>query len=229
MLHLVRHGRTDANAQGLLLGRADPHLSEEGRHQAAALAAIVPAGARVVSSPLRRTRETAEAFGVPIEIDDRWIELDYGELDGTPLRDVPPDLWRQWRADPDVRAGRRRVAHRRSAAVPRRARSSDERSPRPRRRRGEPRVADQGRPSPGRSARATSCRGDCSCTWPRSRVSASTSGAPRSAASTSSRPRRDGARVQLNAGTTSAASRRRWSRSCRSSTWKYTVSAPPSR
>jgi broad specificity phosphatase PhoE len=100
MLHLVRHGRTDANAQGLLLGRADPPLSDEGRRQAAALAAMVPAGARVVSSHLRRTRETAEAFGVPVEIDDRWIELDYGELDGTPLRDVPPDLWRQWRADP---------------------------------------------------------------------------------------------------------------------------------
>jgi broad specificity phosphatase PhoE len=100
MLHLVRHGRTDANAQGLLLGRADPPLSEEGRRQAGALTAMVPAGAQVVSSPLRRTRETAEAFGVPVEIDDRWIELDYGELDGTPLRDVPPDLWRQWRADP---------------------------------------------------------------------------------------------------------------------------------
>jgi broad specificity phosphatase PhoE len=100
MLHLVRHGRTDANAQGLLLGRADPPLSEEGRRQAAALTAMVPTGARVVSSPLRRTRETAEAFGVPVEIDDRWIELDYGELDGTPLPDVPPDLWRQWRADP---------------------------------------------------------------------------------------------------------------------------------
>jgi broad specificity phosphatase PhoE len=100
MLHLVRHGRTDANAQGLLLGRADPPLSDEGRLQAAALAEMVPRGARVVSSPLRRTRETAAAFGVPVEVDDRWIELDYGDLDGTPLRDVPADLWRQWRADP---------------------------------------------------------------------------------------------------------------------------------
>jgi broad specificity phosphatase PhoE len=100
MLHLVRHGRTDANAQGLLLGRADPPLSEEGRRQAVALAGILPSGARVISSPLRRTRETAEAFGLDVEVDERWIELDYGELDGTPLADVPPDLWRQWRADP---------------------------------------------------------------------------------------------------------------------------------
>jgi broad specificity phosphatase PhoE len=100
MLLLVRHGRTDANAQGLLLGRADPPLSDEGRAQAAALAAIIPRDARVVSSPLLRTRQTAQAFGLPVELDERWIELDYGELDGTPLRQVPPGLWREWRADP---------------------------------------------------------------------------------------------------------------------------------
>jgi broad specificity phosphatase PhoE len=100
MLLLVRHGRTDANAQGLLLGRADPPLSEEGRLQAAALATAIPPGARVIASPLRRTRETADAFGLPVELDERWIELDYGELDGMPLRDVPPDIWRTWRADP---------------------------------------------------------------------------------------------------------------------------------
>jgi broad specificity phosphatase PhoE len=100
MLLLVRHGRTDANAQGLLLGRLDPPLSEEGRVQAAALAAKIPDGARVIASPLLRTRQTAEAFGLPVEIDERWIELDYGELDGLPLRDVPADLWREWRADP---------------------------------------------------------------------------------------------------------------------------------
>jgi broad specificity phosphatase PhoE len=99
MLLLVRHGRTDANAQGLLLGRLDPPLSEEGRRQAATLAAKIPDGARVIASPLLRTRETAEAFGRPVELDERWIELDYGELDGLPLRDVPADLWREWRAD----------------------------------------------------------------------------------------------------------------------------------
>jgi broad specificity phosphatase PhoE len=100
MLLLVRHGRTDANAQGLLLGRADPPLSAEGRHQAAALGASIPAGARVIASPLRRTVETAEAFGRPVEVDERWIELDYGDLDGIALRDVPADVWREWRADP---------------------------------------------------------------------------------------------------------------------------------
>ena len=100
MLIIVRHGRTEANASGLLLGRRlDPALDDVGQRQAAALAAALPS-ARVVSSPLRRTRETAEAFGAPVEVDDRWIELDYGELDGTPLRDVPAEVWSAWRADP---------------------------------------------------------------------------------------------------------------------------------
>ena len=43
---------------------------------------------RIVSSPLLRTRETAAAWGVAVEIDERWIELDYGELDGVPLGEV---------------------------------------------------------------------------------------------------------------------------------------------
>ncbi|SUZ62101.1 uncharacterized protein METZ01_LOCUS14955, partial [marine metagenome] len=43
----------------------------------------------VVSSPLLRTRRTAEAFGMDVEVDDRWIEMDYGEFDGRPVADVP--------------------------------------------------------------------------------------------------------------------------------------------
>jgi broad specificity phosphatase PhoE len=99
VLVLVRHGRTAANAGGLLLGRADPPLDEHGRAQAAALAAVVAGARRVVSSPLRRARETAAALGLPVEVDERWVELDYGELDGRPIADVPADLWRRWQAD----------------------------------------------------------------------------------------------------------------------------------
>ncbi len=100
MLVIVRHGRTDANASGLLLGRRlDPPLDDLGRQQAAALTAVLEPD-RVISSPLRRTRETAEALGLPVETDERWIELDYGELDGTRLRDVPAEVWNVWRADP---------------------------------------------------------------------------------------------------------------------------------
>lgn len=100
MLIIVRHGRTEANASGLLVGRrVDPGLDDLGRRQAAALREVVGGAERVVCSPLRRTRETAAALGLPIEIDERWIEIDYGTFDGTPLRDLPAATWAEWRAD----------------------------------------------------------------------------------------------------------------------------------
>lgn len=100
MLIIVRHGRTEANASGLLVGRrVDPGLDDLGRRQAAALREVVGGAERVVCSPLRRTRETAAALGLPIEIDERWIEIDYGTFDGTPLRDLPATTWAEWRAD----------------------------------------------------------------------------------------------------------------------------------
>lgn len=100
MLILVRHGQTVNNAEGRLLGRADPPLTELGRRQAATLAAAVGAVDRVVSSPLARARETAAVFGATVEVDERWIELDYGDYDGRPLADVPATLWATWRTDP---------------------------------------------------------------------------------------------------------------------------------
>ena len=101
MLVVVRHGRTAHNASGLLLGRIDPPLDEVGREQAAALAASVGPVDRVISSPLLRTQETAAAFGCAVELDERWIELDYGEYDGAPLSSVPPEVWAEWRSDVD--------------------------------------------------------------------------------------------------------------------------------
>ncbi|MEM8925904.1 MAG: histidine phosphatase family protein [Actinomycetota bacterium] len=103
-LYVARHGRTEANAGGLLLGRADPSLDETGRRQAAAIAGAVGRPTRIVSSPLRRCRETAEAIAAAngvdsVEIDDRVIELDYGAFDLQPLAEIPPEVWAEWRSD----------------------------------------------------------------------------------------------------------------------------------
>jgi len=102
VLVLLRHGESTANAQGLLLGRSDVELTEHGREQATALGALLGPVAQLCSSPLRRALDTAAALGVdlPIETDDRWVEVDYGEHEGTRLGDVPAEVWRQWRNDP---------------------------------------------------------------------------------------------------------------------------------
>jgi len=99
MLLLVRHGETPPNRRGLLLGRADPSLTDLGHEQARRLAAALPAPDLVVSSPLRRALDTASEFGRPVQVDERWIELDYGELDGQRTSAVAAGVWARWRAD----------------------------------------------------------------------------------------------------------------------------------
>jgi probable phosphoglycerate mutase len=86
----ARHGQTAPNRDGLVLGRADPELTEEGHRQAELLAATLAAEpvTAVVTSPLVRARQTAEAVGaacgVPVTTDERLLEIDWGTWEGRP-------------------------------------------------------------------------------------------------------------------------------------------------
>jgi broad specificity phosphatase PhoE len=101
VLLLVRHGRTGHNAGRKILGRADVPLDEVGHKQAEALGSleVLKNAATVVSSPLRRALDTASAIGLPVEVDERWTEIDYGVHDGIPV-EASRELWRRWGADP---------------------------------------------------------------------------------------------------------------------------------
>ena len=123
MLLLVRHGQSEANAAGLLIGRADSPLTQLGRLQADALGRAIarrfPSAPRLLTSPLQRAVETAESIAAAysasyeatgrrraaddavakLEVDERFIELDYGELDQRAISDLPAGLWDTWRAD----------------------------------------------------------------------------------------------------------------------------------
>ncbi|WP_458106514.1 MSMEG_4193 family putative phosphomutase [Arthrobacter sp. R3-55] len=100
---LVRHGRTTANATGLLAGRA-PGVSldklglEQAGLTAQRLAAVPVVG--VVSSPLERCRQTAQLIidrqpGSPYApLEDDLVECDYGQWQGRALSDLATeDLW----------------------------------------------------------------------------------------------------------------------------------------
>ncbi len=102
MLVLVRHGQAAANAAGVILGRSDSPLTDRGRGEAAALAPALGNVGRLISSPLARARDTATALGLglSVEVDDRWVEVDYGEYEGRPLSSVERSAWRRWRSDP---------------------------------------------------------------------------------------------------------------------------------
>jgi probable phosphomutase (TIGR03848 family) len=100
---LVRHGRTTANASGVLAGWTEGiALDDKGREQAAALAERLrplPLAA-VVSSPLQRCVETMQplAEGRPelaVQTDDRVGECHYGDWTGVELKKLAKDpLWR---------------------------------------------------------------------------------------------------------------------------------------
>jgi broad specificity phosphatase PhoE len=76
---LVRHGRPD---EGHAERPQDPPLTEEGRRQARAVAALLACEgiARIVTSPLLRARQTAEPLGAHLglvpEVVDGWAEAD---------------------------------------------------------------------------------------------------------------------------------------------------------
>jgi broad specificity phosphatase PhoE len=79
---LIRHGQTHANVAGRWHGRTDGPLTSLGERQGSALAARYNGIVRVYSSPLERTRRTAEAFaepsGLTVETADDLVEADFG-------------------------------------------------------------------------------------------------------------------------------------------------------
>ena len=109
---IVRHGRTEFNAAGRLQGRTDNPLDEVGLAQAEAVATYLApellSDTLIVCSPLLRARQTATAIakgvGASLEIDERWIELDYGAYEGLPQSEVPSNVWREWRSDSNFAA-----------------------------------------------------------------------------------------------------------------------------
>jgi ribonuclease H / adenosylcobalamin/alpha-ribazole phosphatase len=87
---LLRHGETPLSAERRFAGRGDIPLTETGRLQAKAAAQRLAAARGgvdlIVTSPLQRARLTAEAVagatGAPVQVDDGWIEADFGEWEG---------------------------------------------------------------------------------------------------------------------------------------------------
>jgi probable phosphoglycerate mutase len=106
VIFFVRHGETALNREGRLQGRIDLELSDRGGEQVtrAAQRFAPDSVARIYTSPLRRAQQTADAIaavsGAGVEVDDRLLELDYGEWDGKPLSEMRTPRGELWFADP---------------------------------------------------------------------------------------------------------------------------------
>lgn len=107
---LVRHGRTTANATGILAGRtAGVSLDETGEAQAERTAqrlAVIPL-AQIVSSPLQRCQQTAafiasqQQSSACVETAEGLNECDYGSWQGNKLSDLAVQkLWSKVQANP---------------------------------------------------------------------------------------------------------------------------------
>jgi ribonuclease H / adenosylcobalamin/alpha-ribazole phosphatase len=108
-LLLLRHGQTAMTAQKRYGGITDAPLDDTGLAQAAAAAKRL-AGAgldAIVSSPLRRARQTAgavaEQCGLAVEVDEGFRETDFGQWEALTFADIrerwPAELT-AWLADP---------------------------------------------------------------------------------------------------------------------------------
>jgi probable phosphoglycerate mutase len=105
---LIRHAANDSIGSYIAGRRPGLHLNAEGIRQAEALAArLRPVRLDAIySSPIERARETAEPIArgreLAVEIAESFIEVDYGEWSGTPLKELAEDP--RWRQYGDVRS-----------------------------------------------------------------------------------------------------------------------------
>jgi probable phosphoglycerate mutase len=100
---LLRHGATEWSASGQHTSRTDLPLTQEGRERAIALGSELRGleWGIVLSSPLRRAKETCELAGLGREmaVDEDLREWDYGEYEGlttAQIREHHPN-WSLWR------------------------------------------------------------------------------------------------------------------------------------
>jgi probable phosphoglycerate mutase len=109
---LLRHGETPLSVDRRFAGRGDIPLTETGKLQAKAAAQRLAARGGVdliVTSPLQRARLTAEAVaaatGTPVQVDDGWIEADFGQWEGLSYAEAMerwPDEVTAWMKDTSV-------------------------------------------------------------------------------------------------------------------------------
>ncbi|RCG30607.1 bifunctional RNase H/acid phosphatase [Sphaerisporangium album] len=110
---LLRHGETPFSIDRRFSGTGDPELTATGLAQADAAAARLSRAPYaidvIVSSPLRRARQTAEAVaartGLKVAVEDGLREVDFGAWEGhtfTEIQRAWPDELAAWLADPSV-------------------------------------------------------------------------------------------------------------------------------
>ena len=107
---LVRHGETDLNVGEIFRGLVDAELNDMGLRQAESLGEYL-SGEKIdiiYSSPLNRAEKTAEVIArhhnLEVNIVRNLIDIDYGEWQGLPLKEITEkygEIYRDWLDTPE--------------------------------------------------------------------------------------------------------------------------------
>ncbi|HEY5763572.1 MAG TPA: alpha-ribazole phosphatase family protein [Rhodocyclaceae bacterium] len=98
-LFLIRHPAPRI-APGTCYGRSDLELRESPAALAAEVATLLPAATCLFSSPLQRCRELALAISAEAVIDERLVEMDFGEWELRAWNEINRDGIDRWAAAP---------------------------------------------------------------------------------------------------------------------------------
>jgi alpha-ribazole phosphatase len=103
LLHFLRHGAP--TRPGRLHGHGDAAPSKAGIEACVERVQDL-AFTRIIASDLSRARRAAEAIaaprGLPVHLDTRWRELDFGHWDGLSPSEVDADRLARFWADPEA-------------------------------------------------------------------------------------------------------------------------------
>jgi alpha-ribazole phosphatase/probable phosphoglycerate mutase len=95
LIDLLRHG--EVQGRGKLHGSSDTMLTTNGTAQMRRALGSKQPWQNIISSPLRRCQMFAESLSqmqnIPVQIDPRWKEIDFGPWEGMKVKQIPPDFF----------------------------------------------------------------------------------------------------------------------------------------
>jgi probable phosphoglycerate mutase len=109
--YFIRHGSNDYLGKALAGRLPEVHLNAQGRAEAERVATILATKGiqRIISSPLERSRQTAEPLAqrlkLPIEISEQIHEIDFGDWAGKTLKKL--EASEEWALFNSYRSGTR--------------------------------------------------------------------------------------------------------------------------
>jgi alpha-ribazole phosphatase len=97
-IYLIRHTKT-ATINGLCYGQSDVALADSFIAEARLIHEKLPklsADCLITSSPLDRCVQLAQTFGKPVTLDDRLLEVNFGDWENQRFDDIDADRVKTW-------------------------------------------------------------------------------------------------------------------------------------